>query len=81
MHKKRRGVPSGRNLLIAHFVSRSAGGNALEIPSFLMRNVGHIMEPYANSGDKIAQFIVGFCYYNMELEIKIELLQRTTSVS
>ena len=31
-----------------------------------------IMEPYANSGDKIAQFVVGFCYYNKELEIGLE---------
>lgn len=33
-----------------------------------------IMEPYANSGDKIAQFIVGFCYYNKDLEIKNDSL-------
>jgi hypothetical protein len=33
-----------------------------------------IMEPYADSGDKIAQFIIGFCYYNKELEIKNDSL-------
>ena len=32
------------------------------------------MQPYANSGDKVAQFIVGFCYYSKELEIKNDSL-------
>ena len=32
MHKKHRGVPAGRNLLIPQFVSRPADGNALVIP-------------------------------------------------
>lgn len=32
MHKKHRGVPAGRNLLIPQFVSPPADGNALEIP-------------------------------------------------
>lgn len=32
MHKKHRGVPAGRNLLIPQFVSRPTDGNALEIP-------------------------------------------------
>lgn len=33
-----------------------------------------IMQPYADSGDKVAQFIVGFCYYNEELDIKNDSL-------
>ncbi|MCF2874780.1 MULTISPECIES: hypothetical protein [unclassified Tenacibaculum] len=33
-----------------------------------------IMQPYADSGDKTAQFIVGYCYYNKELEIKNDSL-------
>ena len=32
-----------------------------------------IMQPYANSGDKVAQFIVGFCYYSKDQDMLIQL--------